>query len=132
MKIIVAVQGSPKPLNLTGVPGGEAVAWTRDVLAGCEAHVIDPEGAVTFVVSSGVQLITLAPENDGDHEVVNQLRIEDAEAHNVVITIRKGVLEDVENLPVGWTYTLLDYDICTDCGGQGCVHCEEQAGAVDE
>lgn len=35
---------------------------------------------------------------------------ESQEDRSVVITVRGGVVQDVDNLPEGWSYTLKDYD----------------------
>lgn len=35
---------------------------------------------------------------------------EPEEKGNIIITVRGGVVQDVEGLPEGWSYTLKDYD----------------------
>lgn len=45
----------------------------------------------------------------------------------ILITVRGGCVEDVENLPEGWNYDLRDYDVCSECGDSEpyCDDCKE-------
>lgn len=61
----------------------------------------------------------LYPNEDGwvMHKLTNETCI--------TIEIKKGMLIDVRGLPPGYTYQLIDWDLCPECGGRGCNLCKQ-------
>ena len=38
------------------------------------------------------------------------------EKKTIVIEVKGGLVIDVRNLPDGWNYDLIDWDVCSECG----------------
>lgn len=43
----------------------------------------------------------------------------------ITVEIKGGMLIDVRDLPSGYTYQLIDWDLCPECGGRSCDFCEQ-------
>jgi len=47
--------------------------------------------------------------------------------HTIRIIVEGGMVQDVENMPMGFYYEVQDFDICSECGGLDpeCEWCKE-------